>query len=275
MRRVLEWFRTGGTSAASHRAGCVVLVARPRVLRRRSTSVHGRSRRGGRVDRTPVNDATASAADERERLFGHDHVIGGPEQQRRAGDAWADDNRTVGTALDVPDLARPRSPACSAVTPSATLAPEDGDPPDQRDPELDGEADCAVDRVSFGGADRTTVLAAVEAEAARRSAVELREPRIAALLRCPKMGVDAAGSVNRRGITPPPRASGIALWPPNPNEFDSTGPEPTACGPRTRCRGRCRRRLLEVGGRRNDAVAERAATRRPLRPRRRRRSCAR
>ncbi len=85
----------------------------------------------------------------------------------------------VGTTPDA-SLKRPghASPAaCSDSTPSPTSAPEVATRADHRHAEVDPEAYRPLERLALGHADRAAVLAAVEAEPADRSPVQIRERR--------------------------------------------------------------------------------------------------
>ena len=81
-----------------------------------------------------------------------------------------------------------------------------------------------------------------------------RTSATAAVLRCPKTGVDA---VTRWSTSTRPRIR-VALWPPNPNEFDSTGLRSIGRGVAGHhVETDVVADLLEVGGGRDHAVAQR------------------
>src|SRR6185295_6761391 len=81
-------------------------------------------------------------------------------------------------------------------------------------------------RLTLGRADRTSVLAAVEAEAADAAPVDLahRGGR-----RSAPMPEDGRGGGHPLLGSTAPRIR-VALWPPNPNEFESTGARSTGRG---------------------------------------------
>ena len=131
-----------------------------------------------------------------------------------------------------------------------------GDPPDDRDAELDRRGA----RPARSPAPSAVPIAPRCLPPSRLNQLTVR-PSISrttastAALRCPKTGVRSSTSVITR---PAPRMS-VALWPPNPNEFDSTGLRRSAGARRTRRRGRCRRRSARgwrwAGRRRRAATA--------------------
>ena len=92
------------------------------------------------------------------------------------------DTRRVGQCLGDPTPRVQRGDAFVHVGAGA------GHPPDDRDPELDRESHGPLDRLPFGGADRATVLAAVEVEPAHLPAVEIPEGRLDCLAPVPEDG---------------------------------------------------------------------------------------
>src|SRR5687767_12340141 len=107
------------------------------------------------------------------------------------------------------------------------VGPRGGQHPDDRQAELGGQRDEPLENHAFGRADGSPVLPAVEAE----------EGDVASLEPADGGGGRGAGATGHRqpereaaatrfegeGHRGGPTTS-VALWPPNPKEFDSTGP---------------------------------------------------
>ncbi len=132
-------------------------------------------------------DDHVGAGDVGERVGGHDHVVGDPEEERRARHRRAVEQSTIGTTPDASDMALATRPqAWSAATPSLTSAPELATRPTIGMPRSTASRTARSIVWPSGGADRAPVLAAVEVEPADRPAVEVPDRRLDRLAPVPE-----------------------------------------------------------------------------------------
>ena len=225
--------------------------------------VHRRRHRGGRGRwRRPVNcHHDVGTGDVGERVGGHDHVVGDPEQQRRAR---TPPGRRAG-ARSAPHPTRRTAPWRRGPTRGARRRPRSRRRPSWRPARRPGcrastaRRTARVDRLTLGGADRAAVLAAVEVEPAHQAAVELAQGRIDRLApvpedRCRRLQARSLGG----GSTPPARGSAWRCD--RRTRTSSTAPAPARSAAARRRRRRDRSRRRSARGWRSAGRARPAAT---------------
>ena len=274
-----------------------------RAARRRRAS--RRPRRSTTSVATPLSRSCTAAPPRRSRSIGtpvNSTTTSGPVTYANASlvmITWS----AMPSSSAGPDTAGPTSISTIGTTPDASAsALADAAPRVQRrDAFADvgarlrdaaDDRDAELDREVHGPLDRSRPRRCRSRRGAcRRRCVNqpTRRPSIS-----PDRGVDGVAAVPEDGRRATPDRSGtpcviasrsragqptgrrparrcVALWPPNPNEFDSTGPRRrSVAGRRARRRGRCRRRSARgwrsAGRRRRAATAARCTL--PPRPRR-------
>ena len=184
-----------------------------------------------------------------------------PEEQRRAATRTGRRPRAASARRPTRrhSALATRPHACSDGDAFGDVGARGRERPDERDAEARSRGGSARSMAcALGGADGAEVLAAVDAEPADGAAVDLARARGR---RC-RCGARRAGVGRADGHSGSRRRISVALWPPNPNEFESTGLAPISRALAVHdVEADVVADLLEVRGRRHDAVAQRRAAR--------------
>jgi hypothetical protein len=158
----------------------VVLVGHHQGRNAALAFVHGRAPEPVALDgHARERDHDVGSGHVRERVGGHDHVVGDAQQQRgprhrRAHQEEHDRHDARRVAQCLGDAA-PRVQGGDAVGDVGTRA---GDATDDRHAQLDREVHGPLDGLTLAGADGPAVLPAVEAEPGDHPAVDLAEGRL-------------------------------------------------------------------------------------------------
>ena len=184
-----------------------------------------RRRARSRVDRDAGElDDRVGSAHVRERVVGHDHDVGEAEQQRRAGDAGADD-REHGRhdSRRVREGAGDAAPTVERGDVLAQLRSRRVEHADDGHARLEAHRDRPRDRRRRPPRRCAPwcLPPATRNQATGRPPIS-RSPAVAAASTCAPIATAT--------VTTPGATIRLALWPPKPNEFDIAGPAGTARG---------------------------------------------